>query len=105
MTQLATRTHAALMHIIRLVTDIAFTRRHFVCRCEVAFFAGRHGMQTEKWKAGHIMFEAHLPAPAIFIMALLTALPFLSPVNIIRPMTTETFRCKLFLVDLTPMTG
>ena len=105
MTQLTALAQAAFMHIIRLMTDIAFTGRHFVRRRQVTFFARRYSMQTEQWKIGHIVLETHLPAPTIFVMAFLTALTFLSPVNIICSMTTETLHCKLFLVNFTFMAG
>jgi hypothetical protein len=104
MTRFAARTQAVFMHIIRLMTDIAFTRCRFVCRREVALFARRYGMQPEQWKPRHIVFETHL-APAVFVMAFLAAFPNLPAVYIICPMATETFGCKFFLVNLTLMTG
>jgi len=62
-------------------------------------------MQTEQRESGHIVFESNLPGPAIFVMAFFTTFAFLSPVNIIRAVTTEALCFKLFLVYLTFMTG
>ena len=105
MTQVASRPQTTFVYIIRLVTDIAVTGFHFVRWRQVALFAWRYSMQTKQWKSGHVMLETYFPSPTIFVMTFLTAITFLSPVDIIRAMTAETRDCKLFLINFTFMTG
>ena len=105
MAEFATLPKAQLMYIIRLVTNAAVTCCRFKFRIQVAFLAGRHGMQADQGKACHVMLETDALTPTIFIMALFTLLSFLSLVDIILSMATETAQRKLFSVSLSPVTG
>ena len=105
MTQPAIRTHALLVHIIRLVTDMAVSGSRFICRGQVTLFARRDGMQAEQRESGHVMFETYLSCPSTFVMAFPALFSFLTPVHIILAVTAETLDCQLFPVNFPLVAG
>lgn len=105
MALLAILAEFATMRVIGFVAVIATGSRILVNGTQMTLFTGYNGMQADQGKLCDVVFEAHLGAPAGFVVAARTVLALLSLVHIIDLVTGQAIGGQPGVVNMLLVAG